>query len=230
MPLLFSRRVSPEATFAVWQIAEPEIFFRDRLPLSAAETLELEGLKDPRRMEWLACRWLLHAITGAAQRLPMAKDAFSKPIFMDRPDLYCSLSHSHGLVGALFSNCNGGCDIQVQVDKMPQIAPRFLNAAELDFIQKHPVAAQLDLFHLFWTMKESLYKAYGLKEVDFKTQLLIAPFVWNGQEGETEASVVKNDFQQSYRLRFEKNRLPQSEEVVGAYEESGKAYYWTVAQ
>lgn len=230
MPLLFSRRVSPEATFAVWQIAEPEVFFRDKLPLSAAEALELEGLKDPRRMEWLACRWLLHAITGATQRLPVAKDAFSKPFFMDRPDLYCSLSHSHGLVGALFSSRNSGCDLQVQVDKMPLIAPRFLNAAELDFIQKHPVAAHLDLFHLFWTMKESLYKAYGLKEVDFKTQLLISPFAWNGQEGEADAKVVKNDFQQAYRLRFEKNRLPQSEELEGGYEESGKAFYWTVAQ
>ena len=228
MPLLFSRHPASDATFAVWQIAEPEAFFRDRLPLSPAEVRELEDLKGLRRMEWLACRWLLHAITGEVQRLPVAKDAFAKPFFMDRPDLCCSLSHSHGLVGALFSKRNGGCDLQAQVDKMPHIAPRFLNTLELDFIKKHPLAAQLDLFHLFWTMKESLYKAYGLKELDFKTQLRIAPFVWDGQGGETEAMVVKSDFQKSYGLRFEKNELPKAEE--SGFEEDGKCFFWTVAQ
>lgn len=224
MPLLFSRHPVPDTTFAVWQMSEPEPFFRERLPLSGAEQAELEHLGGLRRQEWLACRWLLHTITGAPQRLPLAKDAFSKPFFTSRPDLFCSLSHSHGLVGALFANCNGGCDLQMEVEKMPRIAPRFLNDVEKQFITGYNHIGQMALFHLFWTMKEALYKAYGLKEVDFKNHFRIAPFEWNGDAGVTTAAVVKDGTVQQYRLYFGKHHTPTTTENA-----LGTPFYWTVA-
>ncbi len=203
--------------FGVWQIAEPESYFRDDLPLWPGEEADLERFKGIRRLEWLAGRWLLHKLTGLPERLPLGKDTFAKPFFLDRPELHCSLSHSHGIVGALLAGHICGCDLQVLVDKMPRIAQKFLHVEEATFVQQFPQAIQFDLLHVFWTAKESLYKAYGLKELDFRAHLRVDPFQWSGFSAETTGWIRKGDLQQPYRLYFEKTELA-----------NGGAFVWTV--
>ncbi|MBP6825303.1 MAG: 4'-phosphopantetheinyl transferase superfamily protein [Saprospiraceae bacterium] len=210
MPLLLATHPFPETSFGLWQIAEEESFFRKELPLSVEEEAELANLKNIRRLEWLASRWLLHKLTGAPQRLPLVKNTFAKPFFLDNPDLFCSLSHSHGIVGALLARQNVGCDIQVLVEKMPRLAPKFLNEAEMTFINRHTASVQFDLMHVFWTAKESLYKAYGLKELDFRGHMHLDPFEWQGTGGTSTGWVNKAEVRQAYRLRFEKIDLPEA--------------------
>jgi phosphopantetheinyl transferase len=218
MPLLFSRHPFPEATFGLWLIAEEEIFFRSGLPLSPAETTELEPLKGIRRQEWLAVRWLLHQFTGQKIRLPLVKDAFSKPFFPDHDELTCSLSHSHGVVGALLVHGAGcGCDIQVMVDKTTRLAPKFLNQEEAGFVATQSKARQFELVHIFWTAKESLYKAYGLKALDFRAHIRVEPFEWDGRSGTTTGWVEKEAYRQEYRLLFEQKELP-----------DGRGLIWTI--
>ena len=207
MPLLSIRHPLAGTTLGLWFAAEEDIFFRNNLPLSAAEEQELAALKNARRLEWLAGRWLLHQITGKAQRLPLAKDAFSKPFFLDQPDLYCSLSHSHGVVGALIADQNCGCDVQVLVEKMPRLAPKFLSDTEAEFVRNHSREVQFDLFHIFWTAKESMYKAYGLKELDFRRNMELALFEWDGEAGQAVGLLKKDGFQQVFQLNFEKSAL-----------------------
>ena len=207
MSLLLTTHPYPGATLGIWQISEPESVFMADLPLSAPEAQELAGLQQIRRMEWLSSRWLLHKITGAPQRLPLAKDAFSKPFFLDKPDLFCSLSHSHGVVGALTSGQNCGCDIQVLVDKMPRIAAKFLGEAEFDFVQGFPESIRFELYHLYWTAKESLYKTYGLKALDFRKNLFVENVEWDGYMGTAKGVIEKNDFWHNYQLRFGKLEL-----------------------
>ena len=214
MPLLLTTHPSAGTIFGLWQITEEEYFFRRELPLSEAEENELARLKNIRRLEWLASRWLLHKLTGAPQRLPLAKDAFSKPFFLDKPDLYCSLSHSHGIVGALLAEQNVGCDIQVLMGKMPRLAAKFLNERETAFVAPFSPQQQFDLFHIFWTAKESLYKAYGLKELDFRAHLHVEPFDWAEAAGHTRGWVIKEAFRQEYQLIFGKIDLPDSGELV----------------
>lgn len=198
----------------LWLIGEEEPFFRRDLPLSPDEEQELAQLKGLRRAEWLASRWLLHHITGQPQRMPLAKNAFSKPFFLDQPDLYCSLSHSHGVVGALLADRNCGCDVQVLVEKMPRLAPKFVHEEEARFVAGYGAQAQFDLWHLMWTAKESLYKAYGLKELDFRRDMRVEPFEWNGCQASAGGWVRKGDFGQRYGLNFFKSTLREGE---GAY-------------
>ena len=218
MPLLLTTHPFPDTTFGLWQIAEEESFFREELPLSPEEESEIARLKnDLRRHEWLASRWLLHKMTGAPQRLPLAKDAFSKPFFPENQHLACSLSHSHGTVGALVLNNQQstinnqqscGCDIQVLVEKMPRLASKFLNVEEEEFVASHSAPEQFDLLHVFWTAKESLYKAYGLKALDFRAHMRVEPFKWEENAGTAKGWVEKDNFRQAYRLHFEKIFLP----------------------
>lgn len=207
MALLLTIHPFRDTTLALWQITEPEAVFKENLPLSQAEEGELAGLRELRRLEWLSSRWLLDKITGAPQRLPLAKDAFSKPFFLDKPDLFCSLSHSHGVVGALTATQNCGCDIQVLVDKMPRIAAKFLGQEEFDFIAGFQEPMRFELFHLFWTAKESLYKAYGLKALDFRNHIFVRNIEWDGNSGTANGSIEKNDFWHNYQLRFGKVEL-----------------------
>ncbi len=222
MPLLFTRHITISTgqtlTFGVWQIAEDELYFREDLPLTPEEEADLARYKGIRRLEWLTGRWLLHKLTGAEARLPLGKNAFAKPFFLDRPELHCSLSHSHGIVGAMLADGVCGCDLQVLVEKMPSLAGKFLHTDEAAFLQVFRQADQFDLMHVFWTAKESLYKAYGLKELDFREHLRLDPFAWSGLHAETTGWVCKGDFRQAYRLYFEKTVLPNA---------SG-AFVWTV--
>lgn len=208
MPLLLTTHPFPSATFGVWQIAEDEAYFRRDMPLLPEEEAELARYKDIRRLEWLAVRWLLHKLTGLPERLPLGKNAFAKPFFLDRPELHCSLSHSHGVVGALLTDRVCGCDLQVLVNKMPHIANKFLHIEEALFIQQFPTEQQFDLFHIFWTAKESLYKAYGLKELDFRAQIRLEPFPWKDDAARSSGWIRKEGFSQSYQLHFEKVQLP----------------------
>ena len=226
MPLLFTRhlrfhRDTPQEqvlAFGVWQITEEEAYFRNDLPLTAEEETDLARYKGIRRLEWLAGRWLLHKLTGAEARLPLGKNAFAKPFFLHRPELHCSLSHSHGIVGAMLAGGVCGCDLQVLVEKMPRLAGKFLHVEEEAFLQPFSASDRFDLMHVFWTAKESLYKAYGLKELDFRSHMRLTPFEWSGFQAEADAWIRKAGFEQYYRLYFEKTGMP---------DEAG-AFVWTV--
>lgn len=234
MPLLFVKHPFEGMTLGFWQIAEEADFFRENLPLSAEEEAELAAYKGIRQLEWLAVRYLLHRLTGAPARLPLRKDAFSKPFFPGHQHLACSLSHSRGLVGAMLvetdledqpddeasPNHPYGIDLQMMVDKMNILAPKFLSTAEAEFVAAHPPAICTDLNHIFWTSKESLYKAYGLKALDFGGNMYVHPFEWDGRSGTARATIEKDDYRQDFQLWFEKMQLPEDE----------NAYFWTLCR
>lgn len=218
MPLLLTTHPFENATFGLWHIAEDEQFFRADLPLSGEEEQEFLRHRNPlRRLEWLAGRWLLHKLTDTPQRLFLAKDAFSKPFFRDNQQLACSLSHSRGAVGALVVESpepaaaaprSIGCDIQVLTEKMPRIAPKFLNAGERTFLSSRSESEHFDLLHLIWTAKESLFKAYGLKELDFRKNLSVQQIEWDGHAGSCVGKVEKGNYQGQFHLIFTKIELP----------------------
>ncbi|TNE66634.1 MAG: 4'-phosphopantetheinyl transferase superfamily protein [Bacteroidetes bacterium] len=226
MPLLFSKHIrlnlhsaaQQTLRFGTWQITEDETYFREDLPLTPEEEADLARFKGIRRLEWLASRWLLHILTGANIRLPLVKNAFAKPFFLHRPELHCSLSHSHGIVGAMLSDSICGCDLQVLVEKMPRLASKFLHVEEARFLQNYSKTEQFELMHVFWTAKESLYKAYGLKELDFRGHIRLDPFQWSESTAEATGWIRKDDFLQSYQMYFEKTALP----------DDGGAFVWTV--
>ena len=221
--LLFAKNIDDDLRFAAWHISEGEAFFRDDLPLSTDEAAEVLKHQDPlRTKEWLASRWLLHQLTGAKQRMPLAKDAYSKPFFVaNTTPHYCSLSHSKGTVAALLSLHDCGCDIQVLVDKLPRIAPKFMRSDEFEWIAPYPEHVQFLLKHFFWTSKEAMYKAYGKKEVDFKAHLFIEPFEWQENDTiKTSGYLRKNEENIHFQL------------YLGMYNselEGAPSFMWTVA-
>lgn len=207
------------AVFAVWQITESTSFFEHDLQLSVQEQDDYEHYSGNRKLEWLASRWLLDQISEQKPRMPISKDEYSKPFFPSNTDYGCSLSHSHGIVAALLvqkTNLSSedaiiGCDIQILVPKIKNIAPKFINETEFQLIESLSEDAYFDLLHILWTSKESMYKAYGMKSLDFKKNIHLSSFTWDGQQGEAAGKVAKEAYIKYFKLQFEKVQIPNSE-------------------
>jgi len=58
--------------------------------------------------------------------------------------------------------------------------------------------------HLYWGAKECLYKSYGKRKLDFKTNILIDPFELQSDRGTFTGVVKKDDFLARYQLHFQR--------------------------
>lgn len=85
---------------------------------------------------------------------------------------HISISHSHDKLAIIINeNESTGIDIELIRDKVLKIKHKFLTKPELldanDDVEK---------LLIYWAAKETLYKIYGLKEVDFIANLFVNPF------------------------------------------------------
>jgi len=198
LPLLFTKEIAEQTHLALWNIAEDEHFFTQKMTLTEPETERLGQIKGGRRLEWLAGRWLIHEMSGAAERLICAADKYGKPHLVNSP-LEMSLSHSNEVAAAILSPHSVGIDVQKLVAKIERIAHKYMRESESESLGKH----RIEHLHVYWGAKEALYKAYGRRELDFRQHILIEPFDYQ-ENGTTTGRVVKGDFEANYRIYFEK--------------------------
>ena len=152
-----------------------------------------------RKLEWLAGRWLLHWMSGRSIRGACLKDEFGKP-YLEDSKLHISISHSRKMVAVMAGPKAVGIDIQLIVPKITRLAHKFLNKKEAASISENHSLAML---HIYWGAKESLYKGYGRKKLDFKDHIKITPFTFNTEGGDLEASVEKENYKQPYWLKYQ---------------------------
>lgn len=199
MPLYAQRQVGPRGELGLWKIEEPGTYFEERLGLSPEEQAYVDQLKGQRRTEWLAARYLLHELSGREIRGKCFKDKNGKP-YLEGSDFQISISHSHGMAAVLAAPGNVGVDIQLKVDKIERIAHKFMRPEETASL--HPTS-RIEHLHIYWGAKESLYKAYGRRELDFRTHLHIEPFPFDPTGGFFQGTIRKGTYQATYLLRYE---------------------------
>jgi 4'-phosphopantetheinyl transferase len=198
MPLFYVHTQPPDCELAIWHITEPETWFLEHLRLGATEQAQLAAIKGHKRLEWLAVRYLLSRMLGEVSGA-MVKDEHGKPHLLHLP-LHISISHSHNMAAAIVSNRLVGIDIQKQVAKIDRIAHRVLRQEELESLSDTQRLAHL---HVYWGAKESLYKAYGRRELDFGQHILIEPFAFNLKIGACEGRILKADYEQRFHLQYQ---------------------------
>ncbi len=172
MPIVEKRSLPGGGVLGVWHICEPDTYFESRMKPNGEEDGHLGLLKGKRRTEWLASRWLLHILSEREVRGPVTKDEFGKPHLRDS-DWHISLSHTREYAAVIAAPFLVGIDIQIRVDKIVRIGPKFLSADEFANVRKHEV---IPCMHVYWGAKESLYKAYGRRALDFREDIQIADF------------------------------------------------------
>ena len=89
-----------------------------------------------------------------------------------------SLSHCKGGVAGCFSTTlEVGIDIETQRPNLERIHSKFTDAKEINRFNTN----RQDALQFIWGLKESLFKLYGLGDVDFKEHLNITSFSWDEQ-------------------------------------------------
>ena len=177
MPL-YKKIFIDNSDIAVWRIDEDESFF----------TSGLEGLpeiqNENKRLQWLASRYLANEILGSHAQI--VKDDQGKPWLKDSAH-HISISHTMKFAAVIMNASSPvGVDMEMVNPKVDRIAYKFLQADEIASINANEKVEKLILY---WSAKESLYKLYGNGGIEFKTQLLIAPFELKSS-GELNAQIT----------------------------------------
>lgn len=196
MGLLTLSAIGETGTFAIWQITEPISFFENKIDLFEQEKLEISTLPLRRRMEWMSTRYLLHEITPYTQRMPCLKDAFGKP-YLGGDAHFISLSHSGSFAAAIRTPVPSGIDIQLMDRDILRIAPKFMNDEEYAL---QPQKERIEYSYMLWSAKEAMYKAYGQKEIDFRTHMNVLVPNYRSGELRFEGTLKKDDISLSFTL------------------------------
>ncbi|MEM9549065.1 MAG: 4'-phosphopantetheinyl transferase superfamily protein [Bacteroidota bacterium] len=198
MPLSFKLDCDPDVELAIWKTIEESTYFSNKLEIRLKEKSILKNLSIRKLKEWLSSRYLLHLMSGRTQRGEFTKDIHGKPHLEDS-EFHISISHSKDLVAVIASMLLVGIDIQYFVAKIHRIKHKFVNEVELENIPKEKT---LEALHIIWGAKESLYKAYGKRALDFKKNILISDLNLNSNKGEFYGRIIKGDYQKDFNLSF----------------------------
>lgn len=198
MPLLLREMVEPAGEIGIWKIQEDVSFFLKEMELIPPELVQWSELRGRRRVEWIAVRYLVHHMSDQSYRVPIFKDAHGKPHLAGNHG-HISISHSHDLVACIASPLLVGIDIQFLVPKIERLANKFLNPEELASLEP---GTRIPHLHAYWGAKEALYKAYGRRELDFRSNILVGPFAFGPGEGRVGARVRKGKYKQGFVVNY----------------------------
>ena len=124
-------------------------------------------------------------------------DEKGKP-FLTNSNKHISISHSHNKLAIIVNeNEATGIDIELIRDKVLKIKHKFLSSAELEDANDSP-----EKLLIYWAAKETLYKIYGRKEVDFIEHLFVKPFTKHNL-GTIIGEINLPNFHESFQLNYQ---------------------------
>jgi len=175
LPIFRDIREKDDTRIVIWKVSESLDFFREGLVLSHAEQEFVQTLNKKRELEWLASRYLMQIVLDIDVQAKLRKDKFGKPYLLQE-NVHISISHSHDFSAIAISPKVIGIDIQLELDKISRISHKFISEEERSFIEEDKKIAY---YHAIWGAKESMYKAYGRKKVEFKEDMIVEQFIFD---------------------------------------------------
>lgn len=195
--------MAPHIRIGEWRLEEPLEELLQRYSFTPEELAQgVAGMHPERLRSYLGVRILAGEMVKGAT---FFKDEFGKPHlsvadeFGHKP--YISWSHS-GQHAAVITNSNAptGIDVEKIDTRILRIQNKFCNATDL-----LSCTAEAHLRHhvllIIWGAKESMYKYYGKKEVDFREQMTVKPFELN-TTGTVEGIMNLPAFQKEFKIGY----------------------------
>lgn len=128
------------------------------------------GAQSKRDTERNGILFLLNKLFGG-QPVQYGYSPEGKPYLKDR-NAHISVSHSHDKLAILVNEKEStGVDIELIRDKVVNVKHKFLCEAEQQF-----TGNDIEKLTTLWAAKEAIYKAYGLKGVDFKENMFVEAY------------------------------------------------------
>ncbi|GAB4395115.1 MAG: 4'-phosphopantetheinyl transferase superfamily protein [Microscillaceae bacterium] len=175
MPLCYQEELAAGGAWGLWHTEETEADMTQTFPWSAADEQGLTLVGHPvKRREYLSARLTLNALLAQKGHAyaGLQKDVYSKPHLPDAA-YHISISHAFPFAAAILHPQRPvGIDIEPMRPKIQRIAPRFLAAEELEY-----ASGSLAALTILWAAKEALYKLYGQKELIFRENIHVRPFL-----------------------------------------------------
>jgi phosphopantetheinyl transferase len=171
MPPLRFERFATDTRAVVWRGTESREELLAALPDAWQGSLPTNHT---RQLDTLSARRALLSLAPKAAAAGFVKDAYGKPHLKGDGALNFSLSHSHGHAAAVVSPYACGIDLQKRVDKITKLRHKFEREDERAFISQQP--DEIGALHILWGAKESLFKMWGKREIDWHEHLIVLPF------------------------------------------------------
>lgn len=198
MPIELKTNNNSEIELSIWNVTEPASYFEAKLDIHNSEISIVEKLSSRKKLEWLASRYLLHLMSGRSLRGSFTKDIHGKP-HLKNSDHHISISHSNNHISVIASRHLVGIDIQTYVSKISRIRHKFVSESEDQYIDESDPNRAL---HIIWGAKESLYKAYGLRGLDFKKHIHIRSLDGSAARGSFKGRIEKDEYQKEFDLFY----------------------------
>ncbi len=171
MPLFHLETLENGGYISIWKITESEEELAATYLWLENEREDFETISlSSRRLEWLSLRMALRTIFEKASLKPTSvyKTTFSKPKLLKR-SYHISFSHSHGYAAVILHKKRAvGIDVETHGERAFRIKQKFLNQNELSTFGNTAENALIG-----WCLKETLYKIWGRKKLDFRMHIYI---------------------------------------------------------
>lgn len=154
-----------------------------------------ENISSKRKIETKGREYLLKKLINTDCRVDY--DDKGKPYLLN-DSRHISVSHSHDRLAIIVNKSEAtGIDIELIRDKVLKIKHKFLRETELADANDN-----IEKLLIYWAAKETLYKIYGLKEVDFIEHLLVKPFTKHNL-GTIIGDINLPHFKESFKLHYQ---------------------------
>ncbi|MBC7382524.1 MAG: 4'-phosphopantetheinyl transferase superfamily protein [Bacteroidia bacterium] len=191
MPIFLQKKIEPDILLALWHITETNAELKNLLSKDFFERDMHLKMDNAAASHYLASRVLLNQQFKDVP-VHLHKNKFNKPLLeLSGIPYHVSITHSHHFAGIILSkNLEVGMDLEKTDERINRVAHKFMNEKEVSFAGKEDQVVEKTII---WSAKETLYKIYGEKELDFKLHLHIKKFVLNTQ-GSIQTVIKKDDY------------------------------------
>jgi phosphopantetheinyl transferase len=189
MPLVYQKNINSTTKVGVWHIVEDEAFFLQQVPL------QREITHPHKRLQHLAGRFLLKELFPDFP-YELIRIASTRKPFLENDVYHFSISHCGDYAAVIVSsNHRVGVDIELPSEKLEKVQHKFLSDEEaLTILSRNQVdnpRSTLDLLTIAWSVKESMFKWYGIGKVDFKEHMQIDAFSLFNDKGVAHCRFLK---------------------------------------
>jgi phosphopantetheinyl transferase len=188
MPMVYQQNINPSTRLGVWHIKEEESFFTTHVSVQRSIT------HPHKRLQHLAGRFLLKELFPDFP-YSLIRIADTRKPFLENEAYHFSISHCGDYAAVLVSSeMRVGVDVELISNKVDRVKHKFLSPAEQNIITDLSGAdddLNKTLLTCAWGIKESLYKWFGVGEVDFIEHLQINQLNLNGNTGTALCKILK---------------------------------------
>jgi len=177
VPLFKKISPDPNSILAVWKIDESKEELLHLIDERLHEISKLKEVHDSVGKHWLASRALLLQLFDK-HKVEVHKDLNNKPsLVVDGKPYFIAITHSYDYAAVMISDTHEvGLDLERIDPRIGRVAKKFVNEEEDKYISK-VLLDELNYYQtIIWSAKETMYKIYGKKELDFKLHMSLEAF------------------------------------------------------